>query len=386
VNDRPHFIAILGNDAFLAASPALPVQLMQAALSAGFDAVVPASLGDELVAGETLRLAQLKGRRPVVQCACPFALAQLCQREANLADMIIAVAPAAVALARALRRDANRAPHITYIGGCPGAQDPSIDLQVMPDAFLRGLQGKGIATSSQPEFFSDRIPPDRRRFLSMPGGAPRPQFVEATLRRTVVALDGTTNPMLSVADALFDGGATMIDPAGAYRCVCAGANRGLSIADSRHMITQHEPARALAAVCDAPAWLDLRPTVLPDDILIAPQASRAVIEGALTDPVPLGVHGAPPGASERQEQPLTSSNDAARRMCAPGVRSTRRRGANVPAPSATTEAMLNAHIPPTTRALHAQPLEREVPLIETHAVNADRFSAPRTFLTDARPG
>jgi hypothetical protein len=62
VSASPFSIAILGTDAFLAAAPALPVQLMHAALAAGFDSVVPVSLGDELVASETLRLAQLHGR------------------------------------------------------------------------------------------------------------------------------------------------------------------------------------------------------------------------------------------------------------------------------------------------------------------------------------
>lgn len=317
---------------------------MHAALAAGFDAVVPVSLGDELVAGETLRLAQLKGRRPVVHCACPFALAQLCRREANLADAVVAVAPAAVALARALRSDEARAAHITYIGGCPGAQDPSIDLQVMPDAFLRGLEQKGIATSSQPEFFSDRIPPDRRRFLSMPGGFPRPELITALLRRSVVALNGNANPMLIVADALFDGGVTMIDPAGAYRCVCAGADQGLPIADGRLAITQHEPARALASIFEAPAWLDLRPSAMPADTAMAPDLSRAVIPVAVAEPAHPNMHGAAP------------------------------------------EAVLEAHIPPTAPALHAQPIEREVSLLEPRAIIVDRLSALRAFMTEATPG
>ena len=344
MNDRPHSIAILGNDAFLAASPALPVQLMHAALAAGFDAVVPVSLGDELVAGETLRLAQIKGRRPVVQCACPFALAQLCRRESNLADAVIAVAPAAVALARALRSETTRAPHITYIGGCPGAQDPSIDLQVMPNAFLRGLEQKGIETSSQPEFFSDRIPPDRRRFLSMPGGFPRPELIAALLRRSVVALDGTANPMLAVADAMFDGGVTMIDPAGAYRCVCAGADQGMSVADGQLAITQHEPARALTAVFEAPAWLDLRPSALPGDTSVASAVARSGIPVAVAEPAPLDMHGA------------------------------------------TNEAALHAHVPLTAPALHAQPIEREIPLLQPRAIIVDRLGALRTFATEATPG
>lgn len=256
----PFSIAILGNDAQRAAAPATPVQLMHGTLAAGFDAVVPASLGDELVAGETLRLARLCGRRPVVQCACPFSLTELCKREANLNDVTVAVAPAPVALARALRLERTEPQHITYIGACPGANDPSIDLQVAPAAFLRGLTQKGIDLSAQPEVFSDRLPPDRRRYLSLPGGAPRADLVESLLRRSVVTLPGGMNPLLAVADAMFDGGVTLIDPAGAYHCVCAGSDRAITITEARQQIEAQEPLRSSSPIFEAPAWLDLRPT------------------------------------------------------------------------------------------------------------------------------
>ena len=386
VNDSSFSIAILGNDAFLAASPSLPVQLMHAALAAGFNAVVPVSLGDELVAGETLRLAQLRGRRPVVQCACPFAMAQLCREAANLADAVIAVAPAVVALARALRSDGGHTPHITYIGACPGAQDPSIDLQVLPEPFLRGLQQKGIETSSQPDFFTDRIPADRRRFLSLPGGAPHPELIAGVLRRNAVALSSHTNPILAVADAMFDGGVAMIDPAGAYRCICAGADQGLSVADGRLAITQHEPARATTPVIEAPAWLDLRPTALPVDTLAAPDHEPAASPVAAAGAARPDMQHIASAERERPPQPHSSSTEAARRLHAVGVRSTRRRAAPAPTTTAEREMALGAYIPPTAHVLHAQPIEREVSLREPHTISADRGSALRAFLAEATPG
>ncbi len=327
----PFSIAILGNDAFLAAAPVLPVQLMHAALAAGFDAVVPVSLGDELVAGETLRLAQLRGRRPVIQCACPFSLTQLCKREANLADVTIAVAPAAVALARALRLERSDAPHITYIGGCPGAQDPSIDLQVFPEPFLRGLAQKHIALAEQPDVFTDRVPPDRRRFLSLPGGVPRPELVEALLRRNVVVLEAKTNPLLAVADALFDGGVTMIDPAGAYRCVCAGSDSAPSVAEGRVAITSLEPARATSSIVDSPAGLDLRPTQWPIVTMMP--------EPVVPSPVP----------------------------AAPRIAETARNHGGAP-------PRTDSHVPPSSPVLQAMPIEREIPLFRPPVAPSDRFA------------
>lgn len=371
----PYSIAILGNDAFLAAAPALPVQLMHAALAAGFDAVVPVSLGDELVAGETLRLAQLRGRRPVVQCSCPFSLSQLCKREANLADVTVAVAPAAVALARALRLERSNATHVTYIGACPAAQDPDIDLQVLPDAFLRGLARKGIVLSAQPDVFSDRLPPDRRRFLSLPGGAPRPELVEAVLRRNVVSLDAKMNPLLAVADALFDGGVTMIDPAGAYRCVCAGSDGAPSVAEGRVAIANLEPARATAPIFEAPAWLDLRPTEPPS---VADQSESTPAGAVLTpfgEAARIAAHLDLDDATDSAPAAPTSQGDTARRLYALGVRSARRRAPQAPATSAElAQASMESHVPPTSPSLHAPSIEREVPVTDLRPLIGDRFA------------
>jgi hypothetical protein len=355
VNAPPVSIAILGNDAFLASAPARPVQLMHAALAAGFDAVVPASLGDELVAGETLRLAQLYGRRPVVQCACPFAQAQLCTRTAQMESVAIAVAPAAVALARALRLERGSSVHITYIGGCPGAQDPAIDLQVLPARFLRGLQEKGVRLAEQPDVFLDRLPPDRRRFLSEPGGLPRADLVDSVLRRSLVSLSGYANPLLSVADALFDGGVTMIDPAGAYHCVCAGADTERNAAEGRSAIAELEPARAASPIFEAPARLDLRPTV--------PAANSDVEHTArvdVTDPA-------------RVEAPPAMAT-------APRVAASERASHASPAVAAESASTRRIVTPPSVPALNVSPvsplrapsLEREVPLASARDADSEQ--------------
>ena len=358
VNASPFSIAILGNDAFLAAAPALPVQLMHAALAAGFNAIVPASLGDELVAGETLRLAQLHGRRPVVQCACPFSLSHLCKREANLSDVTIAVAPASVALARALRLQRQDVPHITYIGACPGAQDPAIDLQVQPEAFLRGLLQKGVVLAAQPDVFTDRLPPDRRRYLSLPGGAPRPDLVESILRRDSVTLGARMNPLLTIADALFDGGVSMIDPAGTYHCICAGAAGEKTVEQGRAEIVAMEPVRALAPIFEAPAWLDLRPTEAPRiaDTPATPAAEPshpvAFSDAAGIDLVPPRTVTARPDAPVvRDDAPYGFARELPTRQ--------QTLAASLQQAAAATIGM---PLPILPDVLHAPSLEREVPI------------------------
>jgi hypothetical protein len=357
VNEPPASIAILGNDAFLASAPALPVQLMQAALAAGFDAVVPVSLGDELVAGETLRLAQLSGRRPVVQCACPFAQAQLCKRDSQLDAIAIPVVPGAVALARALRLERDSAVHITYIGACPGAQDPAIDLQVLPAKFLRGLRERGILLEEQPEVFVDRLPPDRRRFLSRPGGVPRTELVESLLRRKVVSLGGRSNPLLAIADALFDGGVTLIDPAGAYDCACSGADAERSTAEGRDAVEQLEPVRASAPIFDAPPRLDLRPTLQVAQPTGAAVVSAPPLQPTTAEPTS-GQSDAHSSWSTSQPLPSTRARPAGGVSTGDAAAQAAQRGTK----SRATPEMLAAV--QATSPLRAPSLEREVPLLQ----------------------
>lgn len=364
VNAAPYSIAIIGNDAFLAATPALPVQLMHAALSAGFDAVVPASLGDELVAGETLRLAQLHGRRPIVQCACPFSLSHLCKREANLSDVTIAVAPASVALARALRLQRQDAPHITYIGACPGAQDPAVDLQIQPEAFLRGLEQKGVSVAAQPDVFTDRLPPDRRRYLSLPGGAPRPELVDAILRRDFVTLEGKMNPLLAIADALFDGGVGLIDPAGTYHCVCAGAGSEMTVEEGRAEIQRLEPMRASAPIFEAPAWLDLRPTEAPR----ASESDTAALSGETPHPVAFS----DAAGIDITAAPGTRANRTEHLYVSPTAAPPRQDLIALPVSAARDTIALPHAIGETADVLRAIPIEREVPLsAQPHDQRAD---------------
>src|SRR6185503_21358900 len=70
-------VAIIGNDAVLAAAPATPVQLAHACLRRGFTVAVPASWGDELVAAEALRRLASRDRGPAVMCVCPYVRSRL---------------------------------------------------------------------------------------------------------------------------------------------------------------------------------------------------------------------------------------------------------------------------------------------------------------------
>src|SRR3954452_4999807 len=70
-------VAIIGNDAVLAAAPATPVQLSHACLRRGFSVAVPASWGDELIAAEAMRKLASRDKGPAVMCVCPYARSRL---------------------------------------------------------------------------------------------------------------------------------------------------------------------------------------------------------------------------------------------------------------------------------------------------------------------
>src|SRR5689334_23610968 len=133
-------VAIIGNDAVLDAAPATPVQLAHACLRRGFTVAVPASWGDELVATETVRRLASRERGPAVMCVCPFVRSRLLTPGPDLAPFLVSLVSPPVAAARYLRAVYGEAGvQITYIGACPGADDPAIDACLTPDAFLADL-------------------------------------------------------------------------------------------------------------------------------------------------------------------------------------------------------------------------------------------------------
>lgn len=237
-------VALLGNDAVLAARPATPVQLAHACLQAGFQMAVPASWGDELVATECERQLATRGRAPAIQCSCPLVAARLLAAGGELTPFLVPLAAPPVAAARYLRRFA--APggvHITYVGECPGAVDETIDARVAPADFLDALASRGIQVARQPLVFDSVIPPDRRRHASLPGGLPAPERLWQTDRRTVVELDGESY-LSELAQHLVAGECVLLDVAPRVGCACSGAVEGTPAAAARRSVTSLEPPRA----------------------------------------------------------------------------------------------------------------------------------------------
>jgi hypothetical protein len=249
-------VVILGNDAMLAARPATPVQLAHACLAAGFRAVIPASWGDELVAGATLDALSGRATRPAIHCACPHVARRVLGVGSELAPHLVSLVAPPVAAARYIRLNAAGELRITYAGRCPAAADDSIDARLTPEELLAQLADRGIDPTAQPEVFESVIPPDRRRHLSVPGGLPSPDMLWSRDRFIVETIKGGDFAS-ELANLVLARKEVLIDPAPAVGCVCSGAIRGAEPGEARMNVVALEPPRSAYPVVDDRGALSL---------------------------------------------------------------------------------------------------------------------------------
>lgn len=258
-------VAILGADAMLAALPATAVQLAHACLAAGYVAAIPATWGDELVAERCLAHLAARGAEPAVMCSCPLVAERLLGSE--LTPLLVALAPPPVACARYLRAlSAPARVHLTYIGNCPSGADPALDAHLTPNELMAQLAALGIVISEQPLFFQSVLPPDRRRFYSMPGGAPAPEWLaQLPAPRAFVELDAD-DCRTQLAEQLLSREHALIDLAPRLGCACSGAVASVSPLDARAAVAALEPPRSRSEVLDSRVHVDIDrpvPSVVP---------------------------------------------------------------------------------------------------------------------------
>ena len=270
-------VAIVGNDAVLQAAPATPVQLAHACLRRGFAVAVPASWGDELVAVETVRRLAGRAQGPSVMCVCPFVRSRLLAPGPDLAPFLVSLVAPPVAVARYLRAVyGDLGVHITYIGSCPSADDAAIDVSLTPADFFADIAERGIALSEQPLVFDSIVPPDRRRWSSLPGGVPSPDVLwnEAD-GRTLVEID-PDDVSTDLAQHIITREHVLLDVAPSLGCVCSGAIASLKPRSARVAVTALEPPRAFGPVIDPQTVV-----VLDAPVGAPPVSSRAGVPDVL---------------------------------------------------------------------------------------------------------
>ncbi len=243
-------VAILGADALLVALPSTPTQLANACFAGGFAEVFPATWGDELIAAGCLE--QLESRTgPAIFCACPLVAEQL-RGATELRRFIVPLISPPVAVARYLRAlFPGDELTITYVGDCPGADDDSIDERLSPHELLENLARRGIMPATQRPDLGMHAAHDRRRFYSIPGGVPSPQWLAAQWpKRTLVDVHAG-DALANLANQTMTRGNTLIDFAPHLGCACAGAVGGTCAQDARTAVVALEPPRAQSEIVDA---------------------------------------------------------------------------------------------------------------------------------------
>lgn len=341
-------VAIIGNDAVLMAAPATPVQLAHACLRRGFGVAVPVSWGDELVASEAMRRLATRERGPAVMCVCPFVRSRLLGPGPDLAPFLVSLVSPPVATARYLRTVyGDHGVHITYIGGCPSADDVAIDARLTPDGFLADLAEHGIALAEQPLVFDSIVPPDRRRWCSIPGGTPSAE---------VLWSEGDTRALLEIerdevstelAQHIIGDEHVLLDLAPALGCVCSGAIGSLPGRSARVAVTTVEPPRSFGPVID--------PSVVV--ALDAPLTNSRLTQSAAQAPAPgnrSDVAHADPDAMERRLDQLLGTQ-------AVGVEDTSA-DATVTEPSEEATTVVDAvpiEVPGESQSVSAEPTASE---------------------------
>lgn len=355
-------IVVLGADALLAALPATPIQLAHACALAGYQYVVPASWGDELIALASLRALRDHAHMPAIQCSCPYVAHRLLAVGTDLRPFLLSLVAPPVVLARYLRAAyAPRKLRITYVGRCPGAGDEAIDARLTPDELLAIFRDHHIVVEDQPLVFDSVLPPDRRRYRSQPGGLPTPEMLwsaEATgdVARSVVELYGDELPV-ELAQHLLAGKPVLIDVAPKLGCVCSGATADTGPAEARARIAALEPPRASSPVIDE--------TITTEATLSLPASPRSAID--VVSPPTQST--ASPGAN-----PLTP-NESARADAEDGLVGGRAAGSDLPAGALSTGTRRYS----PSRGI-ARPLSGVVPT----ARDVDGRQLPRTYVARRR--
>ena len=355
-------IVVIGADALLAALPATPIQLAHACALAGYQHVVPASWGDELIALASLRALRDHAHLPAIQCSCPYVAHRLLAVGTDLRPFLVSLIAPPVVLARYLRAAyAPRKLRITYVGRCPGAGDEAIDARLTPDELLAIFRDRHIAVEDQPQEFDSVLPPDRRRYRSQPGGLPTPEMLWSLdgtggVARSVVELYGDELPV-ELAQHLLAGKPVLIDVAPKLGCVCSGATANANPAEARALVTALEPPRASSPVIDE--------TIATEATLPLPASPRSAID-VVSPPAP----GASPPAGHAvtpNEPPRPDAEDVLL-----GARST---GSDLP--TGAQPSGMRRHSP--TRGI-ARPLTGVLPT----ARDVDGRQLPRTYVARRR--
>lgn len=171
-------VLILAAEAAAHFYPVSPEQVINACYAAGFRVVNRGIVGDELVAAEYLKLWRDESWGTMIRSTDPVVVDTIRRDLPELVPYLAPVTLPAVAEARYLRAQVDERLEIVYAGVCPPAARPELDAAITFRDLDQVFKLRGVVPLAQPDFFV-RVPSERRRHLSMPGGLPVAMLEEA---------------------------------------------------------------------------------------------------------------------------------------------------------------------------------------------------------------
>jgi diguanylate cyclase (GGDEF)-like protein len=179
--DQRSAALILAMESVVHFHPATPEQVLNACYAAGFRAVYPGVLGDELVAHEYLRLWRENGDRTTIRATSPIVVEYVKRKYPELLPYLAPVVTPAVAQARYLQQLHGDGVKIVYSGignfGAPEEDERPIDASITFAELERLLEERGAMPLRQSQQLEREIL-GRQRHLSTAGGMPLPVLEE----------------------------------------------------------------------------------------------------------------------------------------------------------------------------------------------------------------
>ncbi len=158
--------------------PNTPEQVINACYRAGFRTVHHGVLGDELVAAEYLKLWGEPEWGTMIRSTCPVIVETIRHEYPELVPYLAPVKTPIAAEAQYLRESYGADAAIVYAGVCLSDGTDDVTAAITFQELGQLLQARGVAVNEQPLWF-DRIPEERRRYVSTAGGLPLPVLQEA---------------------------------------------------------------------------------------------------------------------------------------------------------------------------------------------------------------
>jgi diguanylate cyclase (GGDEF)-like protein len=202
--ERGGAVLILATESVVYFHPAKLEQVLNACYAAGFKAVYPGALGDELVAHEYLKLWQQRGNRTTIRSTSPIVVEFVKRKYPALLPYLAPVVTPVVAQARYLKALHGAGVNIVYSGvasfGPMEDGSSPIDAAITFAELELLLKERGAVPLEQPKQLEQETP-GRQRHLSTAGGMPLPVLEERAASRRFRKVRGL-DEVAAIAEAI----------------------------------------------------------------------------------------------------------------------------------------------------------------------------------------